>query len=389
MPGVVKRKFDGETIRINKSLKRPLYLVVECLPREYSGMELLTLFQELYPSQWRVIAERCELARNKDEFLQKNGKKQRYKLTTPESYFLNIPVVKHILSQSYKAKRNENYSDEERKEKLVVLKTKRTTKITQQDKKYKLYRDLMQQVDPYYSDLLISEYHRKGITIEGKMEILKELQKFDTKKVFDFLYKLNDAERNNQIRSLAFSHLQASEHYVKLRKKFKGKQKSYMTEETAFYVTPSDLAKRLDENTIQSKKRFDVFISHSFKDSEVVKKVIATLNAQGLHCYCDWLSDNDFLKRALVSDYTAAVLKKRIEQSTKILFIHTDNSMTGASVNSPWIAMELEFGQSTNKDMYSLNLSSDISTLPFKPVSCDFDKATFSWGLEYDRKYRV
>lgn len=379
MPGVTKRKFDGETMRINKSLKRPLYFVVDCLPREYTGAELLALFKKLYPSEWRTIVERCELARKKDEFLQKNGKKQRYKLTTPESYFFAIPVVKLILSQGYKTKRSANYSDTESAEKYAVLKAKRTAKIVQQSKKQEQYKDLMQPVDPYYYDILISEYHRKGITVDGKMEILKELQKFDTQKAYEFFYKLNDAERNNQIRNLAFNHLQSSGHYVKLRKKFKGKQKSYMTEKTDFYVTPTDLAKRLDKDTVQSKKRYDVFISHSFKDSEIVKKVIAILNAQSLHCYCDWSSDNDFLRRELVSDYTAAVLKKRIEQSAKILFIRTENSMTGNKVNSPWIEMELDYSQSLGKKICLLNLSPDSSGLPFEAVSCDLDNGTLSW----------
>ena len=34
--------------------------------------------------------------------------------------------------------------------------------------------------------------------------------------------KINDAERNDQIRNLVFHHLQTNCHYVKLRKKFKG-----------------------------------------------------------------------------------------------------------------------------------------------------------------------
>lgn len=380
MPGVTKRKFDGETMRIQQSLKRPLYSVAEVLPCDYSGNDLLQLFKEYYPLDWRILVERCEQAEEKDAFLRGVGKKQRYKQTSAEDFFFGMQIVKNVLSQSCKTKHKEAYNDAECELKLTALKEKRAPKLAQQKKKQEEYKILMQQVDPCYFDILISAYHQKGITVDGKMEIFKELQKFDTPKTTLFFRKLNDAERNDQIRYMAFLHLQASGHYVKLRKKFNGKRKSYMTERTAFYVTPTDLAKRLDAATVQSKKRFDVFVSHSFKDAEIVKKVIAILNAQGLHCYCDWSSDNDFLKRELVSGYTAAVLKKRIEQSDKILFIRTDNSMTGTEVNSPWIAMELEFGQSISKEMYLLNLSTGVTGLPFKPVSCDFDEATLSWG---------
>ena len=75
---------------------------------------------------------------------------------------------------------------------------------------------------------MISAYHKKGNTIEDKLEIFKEIQKFDCDRATQFFYKLNDSERNNQIRNMAFQHLQNTGHYVKLRKNFKGKKKIYM-----------------------------------------------------------------------------------------------------------------------------------------------------------------
>lgn len=381
MPGEVKRKFDCETMRIHKALKRPLYFIADVLHCEYTRKELLELFKEFYPSEWRKISERCELAQKKDTHLRRIGKKQRYKLTTAEDFFFDIQVVKNILSHGFRTKHKETYDEAERQAKLADLSAKRAPKITKQEKKQAEYKELMQDIDPYYFDILIAAYHKKGITVEGKMEIFKELKKFNTPQVYDFFYKLNDAERNDQIRDMAFKHIQASGHYVRLRKKFEGKRKSYMTEKTVFYVTPADLAKRLDENTVQSKKCFDVFISHSFKDSLLVKKVIKILNTQGLHCYCDWSSDNDFLRRELVSDYTKEVLKKRIMQSRKILFIRTENSMTGTKLNSRWIEMELDYSQSINKEIYLLNQSSDLPKLPFKLINCDLDKETFTWEV--------
>lgn len=44
------------------------------------------------------------------------------------------------------------------------------------------------------------------------------------------------------------------------------------------------------------------------------------MNRLNLHVYCDWLNDTDFLKRTYASEYTKIVLKKRIEQSAKVLF---------------------------------------------------------------------
>lgn len=385
MPGIARRKYDGETMRIYKKLKRPLYLVAEILPCEYDGKLLLSFFIELYPLEWKEIVERCRLFQEKDKFLKSKGKKVRYKSPSPEAFFYSIPVVRNILSQNYKQKHKDSYNEAEREKKYQEFRQKRNGKIQQKKAQVHNFTDLMQEVEPYYVDVLIAAYHQRGINVEGKMEILKEMGRFICPKTLDFFYKINDAERNDQIRNVTFSHLQKSGHYVKLRKKFKGNKKSYMTETTKFDMTPSDLVARLEKDTVQSKKRFGVFISHSFKDAIIVKQVISILNKQGLTCYCDWSSDNDFLKRSLVSDYTKEVLKKRIEQSDRLLFIRTDNSMTGVNVNSPWIELELVHCQTLGKPIYCVDLLDDHHmSLPYIRIKQDIKNQIISWEVNDD-----
>ncbi|OZS43041.1 hypothetical protein ASV53_15325 [Photobacterium sanguinicancri] len=132
-------------------------------------------------------------------------------------------------------------------------------------------------------------------------------------------------------------------------------------ETDSFNVSPEDLYQRLESNnTVQSKKSFHVFISHSYQDSDLVRKVKLCLNNHGLTVYCDWTSDNDFLKRSLVSDYTKMVLKKRIEQSKCIVFLETKNAVNrDGSFASPWISMEIEHASLINKPVYSLNFNDD------------------------------
>lgn len=381
MPGKARRKYDGETIRICKKLKRPLYLVAEVLPYDYDHRLFLDLFIKLYPNEWNEIVERCASYQAKDNFLQEKGKKARYKSPSPESFFFNIQVVKNILNPQYKLKHKENYNELERDEKYQTFKAKRENKITQRERKIAQYTDLTQEIEPYYVDILIAAYHKKGITTVDKMEILTEMRKFKCQKSIEFFNKNNDSERNDQIRSIAFQHLQKTGHYVKLRKKFKGKKKSYMTETTDFDMTPLDLVKRLEADTVQSKKCYGVFISHSFKDSDTVKRVISILNLQGLSCYCDWSSDNDFLKRSLASKYTKEVLKKRIEQSDKLLFIRTSNSMTGLNLNSPWIELELEHCNALGKPVYCINLINDGVKLPYILLKQNLADGTINWGI--------
>ncbi len=347
MPGVTKRKYVGEIMRFNKQLKRPLKLIVEALPYTYDEDTIINLFKELYPHEWQIMNERYKQYKEKDKFLLKVGKKERYKPQAPKKYLLNLPQIKYKLRDKAKQSHKRSFNEEEQLKKLSELKNKRMKVINKKEEKIHKSRELLQNIEPLYIDAFITAYHKKAITTEGKIEIFKELQKYGCNKTLKFFYKLNDSERNNQIRNMAFKHLQDIGHYSKLRKSFKGKKKEYMIEKSNFNMTPEDLVKRIENNTIQNKKSYDVFISHSSRDSSIVKQVIKALNKQGLTCYCDWTSDNDFLKRNMVSDFTKEVLKKRMKQSEKLIFIKTEES-----VKSEWVKFELEYFIALKKKLY-------------------------------------
>ncbi len=200
---------------------------------------------------------------------------------------------------------------------------------------------------------------QRGTTQEEKLEIVNELFKYDTPNVVVFLQKIIDAEHNNQIRELVFKHLQDSGHYVKLRKRFKCKKKSYSIETFDYDMKPSDLVARLDKKLLQDKKRYDIFISHSAKDAETVRNIIKHLNDQNKTCYCDWMSDTDFLKRDLVSDYTKEVLKRRIEQSNTVLFVKTENSFIDGRIPSEWIQMEINYSKEIGKKIAIMDCTTD------------------------------
>ena len=61
MPGVVKRKYDAETVILSKSLTRPLALIVETLKPGYSKEDLLGAFKYFYPYEWNTISKRYRL----------------------------------------------------------------------------------------------------------------------------------------------------------------------------------------------------------------------------------------------------------------------------------------------------------------------------------------
>jgi len=371
MPGIAKRKYVEEIMRFNKSLKRPLKQIIEVLPYNYDADTILTLFKELYPFEWQTIDQRYQLYKEKDKFLAKQGEKIRYRPEFPENWFLNLPIVKTCLKDSSKERHKKNFSENTQKENLSELRLKRKKSIDKKNDKIENATELMQNIEPLYIDVFIAAYHKKGIKTERKIEIFKELQKYNCDKSITFFYKLNDSERNNQIRQMAFFHLQSIGRYVKLRKGFKGNKKSYMTEKNDFIMTPKDLMKKIESNNIQSKKIFDLFISHSSKDSSLVKKIIKGLNKHSLNNYCDWTSDSDFLKRELVSDYTRIVLKKRLIQAKALLVVRTPNS-----IQSDWVDFELKYFKSLGKPLFCINLIGDEIEKEFSVLEYDESNET-------------
>lgn len=80
-------------------------------------------------------------------------------------------------------------------------------------------------------------------------------------------------------------------------------------------------------------KQYDIFVSHSYEDAELiygVKKMIETLN---LTVYVDWIDDAK-LNRGAVTVKTAALLRERMKTCGSLLYAHSKNS--GDSVWMPW-----------------------------------------------------
>lgn len=361
LPGIVKRKYNHQTILfIKQNFTGPLRAVAKILPLHYDGDDILTSFKCFYPRQWRLLESRYIYYQEKDRFLKKIGKKARYFHKKPVDFFFSLQKVKHLLSNGMKTKHQKNFDEDGRG--VLLKKMEKKRKIVLVDMQG------AQSLEPVYFDLLVYSYHKRGVTHEDKLEIVKEIQKFRGKRITRFFQKLNDSERNNQIRRMAFEHLQSIGEFVFLRKGFKGKAKEYSIARSEFAMTPKDLIDRIDADTIQSKKEYDVFLSHSFKDIGLVEKIKDALNARGISVYCDWMSDNDFLKREMLSKYTELVLQKRIEQSKVVVLVQTENSISENGKQSPWIKMELEHAQGLHKEIFTVNFSKQQAVfrdLPF------------------------
>src|SRR5262249_10573120 len=78
---------------------------------------------------------------------------------------------------------------------------------------------------------------------------------------------------------------------------------------------------------------YDIFLSHSFNDAEIVLGIKRVMEGLGLTVYVDWIEDAD-LGRSRVTVKTAAVLRERMKSCSSLVYAHSANSVT--SVWMPW-----------------------------------------------------
>jgi hypothetical protein len=95
----------------------------------------------------------------------------------------------------------------------------------------------------------------------------------------------------------------------------------------------------LKEHAATTAKRdsFDVFLSHSFKDADLVLGVKLMLEGRNLSVYVDWIEDSE-IERERVSSATAEILRLRMNQSKSLVYAHSTNSPT-----SKWMPWEIGF----------------------------------------------
>ncbi len=80
---------------------------------------------------------------------------------------------------------------------------------------------------------------------------------------------------------------------------------------------------------------YDLFISHSFSDRELINGLYHLFNKSGYKVYIDWIDDLN-LDRGKVTSDTAQIIRNRIKGCTGTAYISTANS-----TSSKWCPWEL------------------------------------------------
>ena len=82
---------------------------------------------------------------------------------------------------------------------------------------------------------------------------------------------------------------------------------------------------------------FDIFLSHSFHDAELILGVRTILQRAGKRVYVDWIDDPE-LDRSHVTRSTANRLRERMQQCTSLIY-----AATKAATTSRWMPWELGY----------------------------------------------
>lgn len=95
--------------------------------------------------------------------------------------------------------------------------------------------------------------------------------------------------------------------------------------------------------TSSTVEQFDIFLSHSFDDKDIVYGIWLLLEDMGYKVYVDWIQDRN-LSRDKVTKETAEVLRVRMRNSKSLFFATSSNSSS-----SKWMPWELGFKDGHNK----------------------------------------
>ncbi|WP_213534464.1 toll/interleukin-1 receptor domain-containing protein [Paenibacillus sp. J45TS6] len=357
------------------------------LPKEYDLETIVSLIKRYYPFEWQILNEKYKYYCAKDKKLKVLGKKVRFAMMEPILLVESLDITKKLLSKEYIDSYRNSFIIEVKILAEDDFKKERDPKIRKRQEKITKAKIKAQEVEPLFLDELMGLYDRKSTSQKDRIYILKELQKYYCTKVIDFFKRKVESEYNRQLREMAFYHLQELGHLAVLRKQkymripSKNKKRReilrnvYANERFNIKEIPEELEYRIQNSKEQKIKTYDYFISHSSADFKEIQHLIVELNKSKRNVYCDWVNDNDYLKRNLVGLATRTVIEKRIEQSKAIIFVKSEHSM-----QSLWVKYELNYALELNKPIYEIKKKDILNG------SYSTEKIIDLWFLEKEYK---
>lgn len=112
--------------------------------------------------------------------------------------------------------------------------------------------------------------------------------------------------------------------------------KNYQTSYRSFDDMKID-SQFINENNIDinTNKEYEIFLSHSYADREIIPHLKQMIEDMGYRVYVDWIDDK-FLSRDNITKKTAEILQLRMKQSKSLLYATSENAKT-----SKWMPWEV------------------------------------------------
>ena len=376
MSGYTKNICDKEAAEAQKQVNQLMKSLIPILPFNYDLNTIKSLLEQYYPYEVFLIREKHKYYLLKERSLLSKNKKSRYHFKDLDYYIKNSNTLSNLLDTVFVKRHQNSFVQNEYESKIQKFEMQRSPKIQKQYNKIQSVIKKTQQLEPSYLDSLICLYCKKGTSQKYKVYVLKELEKYYCQKIVLFFSKLVDTEYNRQLREEAFYHLQSlgfqrnlpRQKYIRIPSKNKKRReflKEYAKERFKIEETPYELEYRINNSKEQKMKEYDFFISHSSTDYDSIQLLIESLNKQGNNIYCDWINDTDYLKRHLVGQNTLNVIKKRLDQSKRMIFVVSSNSL-----ESKWCKYELNYFNNQKKEIVFIR-KEDISDGNFEYSSFD------------------
>lgn len=364
--GVGTRKMEYRKRLFIKSFKLPMKRIANAMPVGFKDQDFYEAYNKYYPYMMDEAQKMCEDYKRHNYFRKQKG----YKKTVffPEPDELLNQASKDIIGKTRKAHNNgEVMSREEQSFYIANLEQDSKKKIAKRKQKESDYLLHAQSVTPKYINNLIRLYFKtrreNALDVNSRYLILLEIAQFKCKESITFLHKINACDKNNDLRFLAFKLLQQMGEHPWLARKRKGKQRLSSVTSIDITANPTQLLEHIYRYQGNIHKRYDVFLSHSSYDTKQLLLLKQLLNSEGLVVYIDWVNDNVMMNRRNQNEDTWNVLQMRMDESEKMLFVMTDNSL-----RSIWTPKEIEYFKLLKKDIVVYQ-PEEITEKPFESLS--------------------
>jgi len=360
--GIGTRKMEYRKMLFMKIFRSPMKKVAKAMPVGFTNQDFYDAYKRFYPYMMDEAQKMCDDYKRHNADRKRKGYKRIVFFPEPDE-FLKQASGKTI-GLTRKAHQN---GDVMSKDELTLyinsLEKESERKIAEREKKEEAFINKAQEVAPKYIKKLINLYFRVRKTdtldVNSRYLILLEIAQFKCKESIVFLSKINACDKNNNMRLLAFNLLQQMGENPWLARNRKGRKRLSSVKPIDIAKNPTSLVEYIYKYQRNIYHGYDVFLSHSLNDSQQLLSLKRQLNSNGLVVYIDWVNDKVMMDRRNQNDDTWTVLKLRMDESEKMLFVMTDNSL-----RSEWTAREIDYYKSLNKEIVVFQ-PEEITEKPF------------------------